>query len=278
MLFVENIKATFSNMKLERKIILIVGASQGIGAALAYALAPKNNTIIVVARRLHKLEEVKAKVEQLGSKCHCIAADALDRERAAEVVREVVTKFGQIDVGILNVGGGDGAFTDQLSAKEITDFMEWNYHSMIHYFSPLVAYMKLQKIGGQIVHMNSLAGFTPAPFMGHYGSTKAACRMFLDTARVELKDENIRITTLCPGFMDTPAMEKNDKPTPFIMTASYAATKMIKAIEREKKTYLFPFPLAFATRFGQVLPKALKELIFGKIMAKDRAEWLRKKN
>lgn len=265
-------------MKLENKVILIIGASQGIGAALAYALAPKSNKIVVVARRLHKLEEVKAKVEKLGSECYCIAADALDRKRAAEVVAEVVAQFGQIDVGILNVGGGDGAFTDQLSAEEITNFMEWNYHSMIHYFSPLAAQMKEQKEGGQLVHMNSLAGFTPAPFMGHYGSTKAACRMFLDTARVELKDHKIKITTLCPGFMDTPAMEKNDKPTPFIMTAPYAATKMVKAIEREKKTYLFPFPLAFATRLGQALPKPLKEFVFGKIMAKDRAEWLRKKN
>jgi len=266
-------------MKLSNKVILIVGASQGIGEELVCQLAAKNNKIAIVARRLHKLEEVKERAEKKGSSCICIAADALDANRAQEVVEEVVQKWGRIDVGILNVGGGGkGAFTDELTSSEIAHFMAWNYTSMINYFSPLVQQMKTQSFGGQLVHMNSLAGFTAAPFMGHYGSAKAACRMFLDTARVDLKAHKIRITSLCPGFMSTPAMETNDKPTPFIMTEEVAARKMIRGIEREKKTYLFPLPLALATRLGQLLPQWLKEIVFGKVIKKDRAEWLRKKN
>ena len=265
-------------MKLKNRVILIVGASQGIGAALAYQLAAKGNKIAIVARRLSKLKAVQQKAEEQGGTCICIQADALDETRAQEVIAEVVKQWGKIDVGILNVGGGDAAFTDELTPTEIAAFMDFNYKTMLNYFSPLVAQMKEQTEGGQIVHMNSLAGFIPGPFMGHYGSTKAACRMFLDTARVELKAHKIRITTLCPGFMDTPAMEKNDKPTPFMMSADFAARKMVKGIEREKKTYLFPFPLAFATRLGQLLPMSIKEFIFGNVIKKDRAEWLRKKN
>ncbi|MCP4439227.1 MAG: SDR family NAD(P)-dependent oxidoreductase [Aureispira sp.] len=229
----------------------------------------QKNNIVIVARRLEKLKEIQAQVEAKGSTCLSIVADALDASRAEEVVTEVVTAFGAVDIGVMVVGGGYPTITEELKVEEVCYYMDYNYNTLINYFVPLVAQMRKQG-SGHIAHINSLAGFVVAPFMAQYGGTKAACRMFMDAAREELKQYNISITSLCPGFIDTPAMEKvKDKPTPFMMKADYAARKMIKALERKKRTYKFPFPLMFATTLTQWLPYRLRSFIFQQILKKN---------
>lgn len=256
-------------MKLTNKTVLIVGASQGIGAALAIELAKQKNRVVIVARRLEKLKEIQVQVEAEGSECLSIVADALDAQRAQEVINEVVAVFGGVDLGIMVVGGAYPTLTAELNVTEVCHYMDYNYNTLVNYFVPLVAQMRKQG-SGHIAHINSLAGFVVGPFMAQYGGTKAACRMFMDTAREELKPYNIAITNLCPGFIDTPAMEKaKDKPTPFMMKADYAAQKMIKALERKKRTYKFPFPLVLATTVVQWLPYGLRSFAFQKILNKN---------
>lgn len=253
-------------MKFDNKNILIVGASQGIGEGMALELAKKgNNRIAIVSRRLSVLEEVAKKIEARGSQALAIEADALDKERALEVVKEVVNEFGSIDLAILVVGGAPPVLTYEARVETVHNIMELNYHSMANYFKPLVEQMKAQG-GGLIAHMNSLAGFIPLPILGPYAASKAAARLFLTAARAELQAQNIRISILCPGFIQTEGLGGVDpKPMP-VMEVDYAARKMVKALEKEKRLYAFPFSLKFGIKTMLALPYFIKKPILKKLL------------
>lgn len=255
-------------MKLTKKNILIVGASQGIGAALALNLANRDNKIALVARREKELKQIQEQVQQKGSICEIFVADAMHSPAAQEVVQTLAKQWGKIDLAILNVGGAPPSLVSEMTVEQMQHYMDLNFKTLLNYFVPLVAQMRQQEQGGQIAHMNSLASFQALPFSGHYSSSKSACRLFLETAMAELHQYKIRISILCPGFMDTPAQEKNPNPKPFILSPSVAAKKMVRAIEREKKLYAFPFPLVWGLRLLACLPMGLKNLLYRRIINK----------
>ncbi len=93
-------------MDLEGKVILITGASSGIGRAVALALSRKRNRIVITARRKELLANVAGLIEQNGSEALALAADALDEEQAAKVIQDAVERFGRIDIALLNIGAG----------------------------------------------------------------------------------------------------------------------------------------------------------------------------
>ncbi len=251
-------------MKLENKVILMVGASQGIARAMALQLAGRNNTLILTARNLDGLKEVKKEIEALGSVCDIHAADAADEKLAAKIVKQSVKSHGRLDVAILNAGGAWPVVLPESTVAELKHIIEWNVHTVLNYFMPAMQQMKTQPEGGIIAQTNSLAGFQGLPFTAAYSGAKAAMRNFFDGARVELKKFNIRLVTLCPGFVSTRAHEKGEAPTPFIITPEKAAKIMVKAIEKEKRTRLFPLILALGTRLGAFMPAFITDFIFSK--------------
>ncbi len=174
-----------NGMELNGKVILITGASSGIGRAVALALSHGHNDLVITARRTELLNDLAKAVESNGSRCAVLAGDALLEERAEEVVREAVVRFGRIDAALLNIGAGPPMNTATVSPEVIKGNMRLNYDSMINYFYPLLRQMKSQGAGGLIAHTNSLAGFFGLPMQGPYSAAKAACRIFLDTARTE---------------------------------------------------------------------------------------------
>ena len=93
-------------MDLEQKVILITGASTGIGKAVALALSHKHNRIVIMARRKELLSDVANEINKNGSEALAIDGDALDEEQAAKIVREAVSRFGRIDIALLNIGIG----------------------------------------------------------------------------------------------------------------------------------------------------------------------------
>ena len=248
-------------MQLHNKVILLVGASHGIGRAMALQLAKRNNSLVITARNPEGLDSTKKEVEALGSSCDVFSADAHDEKLAEEIVSVTARKHGRIDVGIINVGGAWPIRLTESNASELKEIVEWNVHTVINYFVPLMRQMREQEDGGVIAQTNSLAGFQGLPFTAVYSGAKGAMRNFFDGARVELKPHNIRLVTLCPGFVSTRAHEKSNAPTPFIIPPEKAARTMLKAIEKEKRTRLFPFPLAAITTMGGMLPAFVRDKI-----------------
>ncbi len=229
-------------MKLQQKTILITGASSGIGRAVAITLGQRGNRLIVTARRKALLDSLSAEIIAAGGHCLAIAADALDPKQASTVVSQAIEQFGTIDAALLNVG--DGPLLDMRTeqAVAVTDNMRLNYDTLVHFLVPLIEQMKRQD-HGLIAHTNSLAGFLGLPQQGPYSAAKSACRILMDTCRIELASYNIRFVSVHPGFIATERVAGDGIPAPMEISEQAAAKHIIYAMEKEKRDYLFPFPM-----------------------------------
>jgi len=253
-------------MDLEQKVFLITGASSGIGKAVALALSHKHNRIVIIARRKELLADAANEIRKNGSEALAIDVDALDEALAAKAVQEAVSQFGRIDVALLNIGIGPFLNIATACPEDIKKNMRVNYETMINFFCPLVQQMKTQESGGIIANTNSLAGFIGLPTQGQYSAAKSACRIFLDTARVELKQFNIRVLTLCPGFVVTERNKHKGLPKSLTMSMDEAAQHILHALESETREYLFPASLKAAIIIGRSLPRFLKDRILSRMV------------
>ena len=144
--------------------------------------------------------------------------------------------------------------------------MRVNYDTMINFFCPLVPQMKAQNSGGIIANTNSLAGFLGLPTQGQYSAAKASCRIFLATARIELKQFNIRVLTICPGFVVTERNKQHGIPSSLTMSMDDAAKHVLKALGSESKEYLFPTRLKMAVMLPRFLPRFATEQILSRFL------------
>jgi len=250
-------------LPINNKTILIIGASSGIGREVAKQLSKNSNRIIICARRQNELEQLSKEIEALGSTALAIPVDALDQIQASELVTQTITKFGSIDIALLNVGDGPSFNMSRATVDDITRNMDINYTSMVNFLVPLIAQMKTQGFG-TIAHTNSLAGFIGLPMQGPYSAAKSASRLLLDSCRTELKPFGIKFVSVYPGFIATDRVQDNGIPAPFEISEQKAATHIIKAIEKEKNDYLFPFVTASLIRVARLLPKRVTQYLVSK--------------
>jgi NAD(P)-dependent dehydrogenase (short-subunit alcohol dehydrogenase family) len=244
-------------MNYSDKVILVTGASSGIGAATALTLAKYNNRIILTARREHLLKQVAEQIISAGSDCIYSCGDATDEKHAEHVVNEIISNYGRIDIAILNVGIGPPSNTLTASAESIKYCLEANYYSFINFYCHLIKQMKSQTQPCMIAHMNSQATWFGIPMQGDYTAAKAAARIFIDTARMELKHfgiKNIKLQSIHPGFVDTEAVRDDGIPTPNEISEAKAAEYVLKGLRREMRENIFPPGTKWATLLGKVLP------------------------
>jgi short-subunit dehydrogenase len=232
-------------------------------------LSTRQNRIVITARREELLEDVAKEIRANGSDALAISGDALNEEKAEKSVYETVSQFGHIDAALLNVGAGPPLNTAKAYPGEIKQNMRVNYDSMINFFSPVVRQMKKQDMGGIIANTNSLAGFLGLPMQGQYSAAKAACRIFLDTARIELKPYNIKVLTICPGFVNTDKNKRDGIPKPFSMSEEQAAQHILKALELEIQEYLFPISLKIGIMLERLLPRFIVNKVLSRVIPSE---------
>jgi len=247
-------------MDYSGKTILITGASSGIGAATAVELARYKNRIIITARREERLKEIASQIEQAGSTALYFAGDATDESHARHVVEQIIEKYGDIDIAILNVGIGPPSNTLTASPESIKFCLEANYYSFINFFCPLIHRMKQQTQPCMIAHMNSQATWFGIPMQGDYTAAKAAARIFTDTARMELRHfgfNHIRLQTIHPGFVDTEAVRDDGIPAPNEISEQEAACYVLKGLKKGMRENIFPPGTKWATKLGKIVPHRL---------------------
>ncbi len=145
-----------------------------------------------------------------------------------------------------------------------------NVVGIVHTFAPFVAAMTAAGKGGALVGIASVAGFRGLPGSGAYSASKAAAITYLESLRVELRDTGVAVVTVCPGYIATPMTAKNPYPMPFVLQADEAARRIVRAIERRKRFYVLPWPMAIVGRVLRVLPRPIYDALFAHAPRKPR--------
>ena len=142
--------------------------------------------------------------------------------------------------------------------------MALNYYSLIYGVEAVLPLLRKSK-AGHLVGMSSVASFLGIPEAEGYCASKAAARIFLEGLRAELYHEKIKVTTICPGFVKTPMISKNDFKMPFLLEADKAAQIIADAIAQQRQELVFPSRMRWILRLLRILPKSWQTRIMAGI-------------
>jgi len=238
------------------KVILITGASSGIGRSLAINLAKRGATVGLLAPQTDILHAIAEEIRTAGGSALPLPADVTDAQALSDAAATLRAKYGSIDMLIANAGIDLNKDATDLRADEVAHLMTVN---MIGASNSVAAVMPaMVKQGeGQLVAISSLAAYRGLPKSAAYCASKAAISTFFESLRLDLAEKGIAVTIIHPGFVRTPLTQGREEGMPFLMELDHAINKIIAAIETRRKTYAFPWQLATAVRVARLLPNFL---------------------
>jgi short-subunit dehydrogenase len=228
--------------------VWLVGASDGIGAALGRKLLALGANVTLSSRRKEKLDEIAREFPNANVQ----TLDVLDLDRA----KEISLGFSRLDLVIFMAADYSPMRSDELDAKRAGQIVDINLKGAINVSTVALDVFKKQK-SGHLSLVASIAGFIGLPQSSVYGSTKAALINFGESLYHDLKPMGLDISIVNPGFVKTRLTEKNDFDMPFIMTPEEAADHIIKGYEKGCFAITFPFVFSLFFRTIRILPYSL---------------------
>ena len=191
---------------LKGKVIVITGASSGMGEAAAKHLSALGATVVLGARRADRIEKLAKEIQDQGGKALAIAMDVTQRDQVKKLVDSAVDQFGRVDVILNNAGVMPLSPMDRLNVAEWDTMIDVNIKGVLNGIAAVLPYMKEQK-SGQIINTASVAGHKVFSGSAVYSATKFAVRALTEGLRMEVKPYNIRTTIVCPGAVKTELLE-----------------------------------------------------------------------
>lgn len=251
-------------MQIDGRVVLITGASEGIGAACAASFRRRGARLSLVARNETKLAEVG------GTDALITAGDLTDPKVREAAVNRTVARFGRIDVLVNNAGIGLYAPAWNAPMEEVRRLVELNYFVPLALTQLVVPHMRKQA-SGTVVNVSSIAGQAVMPWFTLYSSTKFALCAMTDGLRMELKRDGIHAMAVCPGYVQTAFQSHvlGGKPPVaialrkrFAITAEECAEALVRGVERDRRLVVTPrsgWFVVWAARFFPALVEARLE-------------------
>ncbi len=194
-------------LSLERKTCLVTGGSRGIGKAIALTLAKFGADVaITYARSSEAANEVKEEIESLGKKAKAIKADAVNFDEATNVINEVVSDWGKIDVLVNNAGITRDTLLLRMSENDWDDVITTNLKSVFNY-SKACARPMMKNRGGSVINIGSVVGLNGNAGQANYSASKAGLIGFTKSYAKELASRGIRSNAVAPGYIITDMTE-----------------------------------------------------------------------
>jgi NADP-dependent 3-hydroxy acid dehydrogenase YdfG len=187
---------------IEGKVVVITGASSGMGEAAARHLAAQGASVVLGARRIERLQSLADELNNQGGKALAVKTDVTDPDQVQRLVDEAVQAYGRVDVIINNAGLMPHSPLERLKIDDWNRMIDVNIKGVLYGIAAVIPYMKEQK-SGHIINVSSVAGHKVRPGGVVYAATKHAVRVISEGLRQEVKPYNIRTTVISPGAVDT---------------------------------------------------------------------------
>ncbi|MBU2610224.1 MAG: SDR family oxidoreductase [Chloroflexi bacterium] len=232
------------------QVVIITGASAGIGRSLALQLAGQGAKVAIAARRAERLEQVAAECRALGGEVLVVPTDVSDEAQCKTLVEKTIEKFGRLDLLINNAGLAASALFDEFPDLHLfRQTMDVNFYGAVHCTYYALPHLKQSR--GHVVAISSLGGKAALPYNTPYCASKYAIHGFYDALRMELSSHGVSVTVVCPWWVVTEfheaQMDKNGVPrgargralyTKKMMTADQCAEITLRAAYKRRREVL----------------------------------------
>jgi short-subunit dehydrogenase len=271
-------------MKLNDKIVIITGASSGIGKSLAFECAKRGANVVLAARQYVTLCQITEQLErEYKIKALAVQCDVTVEEDCAHLIKQTLTTFGKIDVLINNAGMSMRALFKDADLKVLKTLMDVNFWGMV--YCTKYALPEIIKTKGSIVGVSSIAGYKGLPGRSGYSASKFAMNGFLDSLRVENLKTGVHVLTACPGFtasnirntaLNSAGKQQGESTLEEqkMMSSDEVAKIITDGIENRTRTLIMTGQGKLTVALSKFVPAFLDKMVY-KVFSKERDPLLR---
>ena len=248
-------------MEISGKVVVVTGASMGIGEAAAREFVTHGASVVLLSRDASRAEAARGRVGHTD-RTLALACDVRNREEIDRVLSLTLHHFDRIDVWVNNAGYGMRDTVASMDMAMCRDMFETNFFGTVAAMQAVIPVMK-QQGGGTIINVSSVAGHIPLPFSAAYSATKFAMNAIGKAAGIELNDSGIHVLTVCPGYVRTnfevnvvrgreprairPEQQRG-------ITADRVARALVHGYVKQKREVIVPWYMHIPVKIYQLFP------------------------
>ncbi len=256
---------------MKNKVVIVTGASSGIGKALVVSLAEMGAKVVLGARTLRTIEEISASLNAKGYDTLAVKVDVSIEEECKQLIEKTISKYGKIDVMLNNAGISMRAMFEDVDLKVIHQVMDVNFWGTVYCTKYALPYILKEK--GSVVGVSSIAGYKGLPARSGYSASKFAMQGFLDVLRIENLKKDLHVLVACPGFTasnirmsalakDGSQQGETPRDEDKMMSPDRVAGKIIDAVMKRKRSIIMTRDGVLTVFLNKFFPQWVDKMVY----------------